>query len=254
MNAVVLCAGFATRMYPLTRNFPKPLLDVAGQPVLDYLLEQIVTLPEIETIHLVSNAKFFGHFKEWHLARKSAGFFGKAPVHLHNDGSMDNKSRLGAAADLLFALKAIENPGRTLVSGGDNIFRFSLKPLWQSFLQNEHHVITALLETDPDKLKKTGVLQIDHNDCVIAFDEKPESPQSNWISPPLYFFQPSVVTMLERFLETDANHDAPGHFIRFLCSHETVKAARVRYPRYDIGSLETYRQADNEIRKNPVLF
>ena len=254
MNAVILCAGFATRMYPLTRDFPKPLLDVAGKPVLDYVLEQVVKLPEIKNIHIVSNAKFFSHFKDWHRARNSAGFFGNRSVHLHNDGSVDNESRLGAAADLLFALKEMERPGRMLVSGGDNIFRFSLQPLWDRFLQGEHHLITALRESDPDKLKNTGVLQIDDNDRVVKFDEKPEHPQSNWISPPLYFFQPSVIATLEHFLESDGNHDAPGYFIRFLCSRETVKAAKVRYPRYDIGSLETYRQADCELRKNPELY
>ena len=251
MNAVILCAGFATRMYPLTRDFPKPLLDVAGKPVLDYLVEQVVRLPEIEGIHIVSNAKFFRHFKEWYLARKSGRFFCGKAVHLHNDGSIDNDSRLGAAADLLFALKEIERPGRMLVSGGDNIFRFSLTPVWERFLREEHHVITALRETDPAKLRNTGVLQIDEDDRVLQLDEKPEQPQSHWISPPLYFFQPSVIAALERFLESDGNHDAPGYFIRFLCGRETVKAARLHYPRYDIGSLESYRQADCELRKNP---
>jgi len=254
MNAVILCAGFATRMYPLTRNFPKPLLEVAGRTVLDYLVEQIVKLPEINSIHIVSNRKFIKHFDTWLLRSSAAGLFGNVSIHLHDDGTVDNASRLGAAADLLFALKEIDRPGRVLVSGGDNIFRFSLKPIWDNFLGEEHHVITALQETDVQKLKKTGVLQIDNDDRVVVLEEKPEIPMSTWISPPLYFFQSTVRTVLEHFLETEGNHDAPGYFIRYLCGQETVKAAKVRYPRYDIGSLETYRQADREIRENPELF
>ena len=252
MNAVILCAGFATRMYPLTKNFPKPLLEVGEKTVLDYLVDQLILIPEIRTIHLVSNAKFFDHFSTWHRNREAKGLLDSVTVHLHNDGCFDNENRLGAAGDLLLALRAIKQEDRVLVSGGDNIFTFSLKSLWNNFLKQTHHLITALEETDPEKLRKTGVLNLDPNDYVQELDEKPIQPQSTWISPPLYFFQPSVLNRLERFLETEGNHDAPGHFISYLCREEPVKAARVHGKRYDIGSLETYHYADRQLRNNPI--
>ena len=250
MNAIILCAGFATRMYPLTRNFPKPLLEVAGKPVINYLLEQVVAFPEIHSLHIVTNARFITHFEQWYENYHSKQFFRNKTVYIHNDGCINNESRLGAAADLMFAMKKIQGQGRLLVSGGDNIFRFSLNPLLKTFLQGTHHVITALKETDISKLQKTGVLQLENDGRVVRLEEKPQTPQSTWISPPLYFFQPSVYHVLERFLESESNHDAPGYFIKYLCRQETVKAVRVAYPRYDIGSLETYREADRKIREN----
>ena len=248
MNVVILCAGFATRMYPLTRDFPKPLLEVGGKPVLDYLVGQILELPEIGNIHIVSNGKFFDHFMDWRQQKKQTGMFDRTAVFIHNDKSFDNASRLGAAADLFFALRAIKSPGRVLVAGGDNIFCFSLKPLWESFCCGDVHNIAALAETDSTKLRKTGVLELDEQERVIRLHEKPDQPQSTWICPPLYFFQSSVLNMLERFLQTPGNHDAPGYFIDYLSRHETVTAIKVHARRLDIGCLASYREADRLLR------
>ena len=126
MNVVILCAGFATRMYPLTKNFPKPLLEVAGKPVLDYLVEQIVILPEIQSVHIVSNDRFFDHFARWYHTHKAEDTFGTIPVRIHNDGTTGNENRLGAAGDLRLALNMIGEPSNLLVSGGDNIYRFPI--------------------------------------------------------------------------------------------------------------------------------
>lgn len=248
MNAVVLCAGFATRMYPLTKNFPKPLLEVGGKPVLDYLMEQIVLLPGIQAVHLVSNGKFIDHFLQWHQTGKARGDFGDTPIHIHNDGCVDNQSRLGAAGDLLLALREIGSPGRVLVSGGDNIYQFSLLPLWEQFLASRHHCIPALRETEREKLQKTGVLELNDDDRVLRLHEKPTTPPSTWTCPPLYFLQPSIWCILESFLQTHGNHDAPGYLIDHLCRSEVVQALKLNAKRLDIGCLQTYRQADRLLR------
>lgn len=252
MIAVILCAGFATRMHPLTQNFPKPLLDVAGRPVIDYLMDQIVELPRIEVIHIVSNARFFDHFSRWRSRREKSGAFAAAAVHLHNDGATDNDNRLGAAADLRFVLNTLDRPGRMLVAAGDNIFRFSLKPLWQKFLNSRRHHILALPETDRHRLQATGVLELGEKDRVLRLHEKPSLPPSTWICPPLYFFQPSLRHQIESFLSTPGNHDAPGYFIDYLCQREPVEAFRLQAGRLDIGSIASYRAADRELRQNPV--
>jgi len=250
MNAVILCAGFATRMFPLTRDFPKPLLKVAGRPVLDYLMEQIVVLPDIQSVHIVSNAKFYKHFVHWHGERQAGGIFAETSVHIHNDGSTDNTNRLGAAGDLQLALQRIDTPGRVLVTGGDNIYRFPLKPLCKTFLQNTHHYIVALVETELAKLQKTGVLEIGEDNRVLGLQEKPDKPIGTWICPPLYFFQPSVWSKLNHFLETEGNHDAPGYFIDYLCRQEAVQAFKLDFKRFDIGSVESYFEADRQLRQN----
>jgi len=251
MNAVILCAGFATRMYPLTKNFPKPLLEVAGKPVIDYLMEQIIALAEIKSVHIISNAKFFHHFTHWYSKRRQEGLFGKISIEIHNDGSVDNESRLGAAGDLLLALQKIDRPSRILVSGGDNIYRFSIKPLWETFLENNNHCIPTLFETELKQLQKTGILEIGKNDRVIRLHEKPAKPPSTWTSPPLYFFEPSVRSVLENFLKTEGNHDAPGYFIDYLCRQETVQAIKLNSTRLDIGSVQSYHQADRVLRQTP---
>lgn len=252
MNAVILCAGFATRMYPLTENFPKPLLTVANRPVLDFLLDQITTLSEINTVHIVSNAKFFNHFQQWHDERVSGNAFPEVAIHIHNDGATGNDNRLGAAADLRLALKVIDPPGRVLVSGGDNIYRFDLKPLWEHFLQGRHHRIVGLAETKREKLLKTGVLELGEYNRVLRLHEKPSRPPSAWICPPLYFFQPSLWSQLDNFLQTTGNHDAPGHFIDYLCQQEPVNAFCLQSTRLDIGSVDSYRDADRLMRQNSV--
>ncbi len=254
MNAIILCAGFATRMYPLTENFPKPLLTVGGKPVLDYIVDQITALPEVKTIHIVSNAKFFSHFKKWRCVRMASGAFGGVAVKLHNNGVMDNENRRGAAGDLWFVLKTIDRPGKILVSGGDNIYLFPMKPLWAMLLSNQHHHVVALAESNREKLKKTGILEMGENDRVLRLHEKPDTPPSTWICPPLYFFQASVWSMLNRFLQTPGNHDAPGHFIDYLCRHEPVQAICLKAKRLDIGSIESYHAADRRLQRKPMTY
>jgi len=249
MNAIILCAGFATRMYPLTENFPKPLLTVGGRPVLDYLVSQIITLPKVKNIHIVSNAKFFNDFNNWHSERETSGALGGITVKIHNNGAIDNESRIGAAGDLRFVLNAIDRPGKILVSGGDNIYLFSIKPLWAKLLSSHNHHVVALAESNREKLKKTGILEIGANERVLRLHEKPDLPPSTWICPPLYLFQPSVWSMLDRFLQTSGNHDAPGHFIDYLCRQEPVEAIRLKGTRLDIGSVESYHAANRQLEQ-----
>lgn len=252
MNAVVLCAGFATRMAPLTENFPKPLLPVAGRPVIDYLMGQLAEMARLSAVHIVTNDRFFNHFVQWRQQWQKSNQPGTIAVEIHNDGATANENRLGAAADLQLAMKKIGQPSKLVVSAGDNIYRFDLSPLWQQFLQGDHHRIVALPEADPGRLKKTGVLQLADDDRVLQLQEKPRTPPSNWVCPPLYFLQPSAVVQLDAFLATSEDRDAPGHFIAYLCRQQPVYAFRLTSSRLDIGSIDTYRLADRLLRQHPI--
>jgi glucose-1-phosphate thymidylyltransferase len=248
MTAIILCAGFATRMHPLTRDFPKPLLPVAGRPVINYLLDQLVEIPDLPAVHIVSNARFFSQFEKWredYLKNKSKKIL---PIEIHNDGAESNEGRLGASADLWLALNCISDASRVLVSAGDNIYRFSIKSLWQQFLHSRHHYVAALPEMNESKLKKTGVLELDAQNRVIRQHEKPDRPQSTWSCPPLYFLQESVRPRLEAFLNSSANRDAPGYFIDYLCQKEAVYAFKLNASRLDIGSMDSYQEADRIMR------
>ena len=248
MMAVILCAGFATRMYPLTRNFPKPLLPVADRPVINYLLDQLIEIPQLHAVHIVSNDRFITHFEKWrehYLDDAPERTFG---IEIHNDGATTNENRLGAAADLQLVLKRISDSSGILVSAGDNIYRFSIKSLWQKFSQGRHHYVVALPEMDRRMLKKTGVLELDAQSRVIRQHEKPQRPQSTWSCPPLYFLQASARSRLDAFLNSSANSDAPGYFIDYLCQTDIVYAFKLNASRLDIGSGESYREADRIMR------
>jgi len=251
MTAIILCAGFATRMYPLTRNFPKPLLPVAGRPAINYLLDQLVEIPNLNAVHIVSNARFFSHFEKWREDYLKSESKKLLAIEIHNDGAEANERRLGASADLWLALKHISDASRVLVSAGDNIYRFSIKPLWRQFLQSRHHYVVALPETDESKLKRSGVLELDAQDRVIRQHEKPDRPQSTWSCPPLYFLQASARPRLAAFLNSSANCDAPGYFIDYLCRKEAVYAFKLNASRLDIGSMDAYREADRIMRAEP---
>ena len=159
---------------------------------------------------------------------------------------------LCASVDFQLVMKTISKPTRILVTAGDNIYRFGIRPLWEQFLQGNRHYIVALPETDREKLKKTGVLELAMDDRVTRLYEKPANLPSEWFCPPLYFFQSSVSEQLEVFLTEHAASDAPGYFIDFLSRNASVYAFRRQATRLDIGSLESYRAADHFLRNHPL--
>ena len=254
MIGVLLCAGYATRMYPLTKNFPKPLLSVAGKPVIDYFMDQLLDLDGLSAIHVVTNQRYVTHFDAWQkdwFHRHPASPF---EVIIHNDGSTKNENRLGACADLAYVLNSLSESTPMLIAAGDNIFRFSIKPLWQEFLKNHVHWIVGLHEADTHRLKRTGVIEFGEKDHVLSLQEKPESPPSNWSCPAIYFYKPSAKDRLNEFLEVSENTDAPGYFASYLCEKERVHAFRISSTRLDIGSIDDYNTADKLLRKEPLFI
>ncbi|RMD91837.1 MAG: nucleotidyltransferase family protein [Calditrichaeota bacterium] len=243
MRAILLCAGYGTRMYPLTRNYPKPLLEIGGKPVLDYLMQEIVDFPRLQDIHVVTNARFMAHFQAWQQKWQPQARIRKKRLHLHNDGSTQPSNRLGAIADLALVLRTFKRQVPTLVAAGDNIFRFSLLEVWQPFLQSGKNLVIALREENEEKLKRTGVLQLDAENRVVHFQEKPQHPASHWMCPAIYFLQPRALRRVEDYLAGAQSKDAPGHFLAFLVHQEPVYAVKVAGTRLDIGSIEEYHQA-----------
>jgi glucose-1-phosphate thymidylyltransferase len=253
MIAVLLCAGYATRLYPLTQNFPKPLLPVADRPVVDYLVDQIEGLPEIDALHIVTNGKFYAHFRRWAAQTNQSGSV-SVPISVHNDGTSCNANRLGAVADLHFVLSKLGAPQPMLVGAADNIFRFSIAKIWRRFLSASHHRVVALPQPDPHQLRRTGVLELDDEDRVVRLHEKPRNPPSTWSCPPLYFLQPSARKHLEALVGAETAPDAPGHFIDYVCRREPVMAHKVDGARLDIGDAESYHNADRLLRREPLFI
>ena len=244
MVAVLLCAGYGTRMYPLTRHHPKPLLPVAGRPILDYLMDQLIALEALQAIHLVTNARFFDHYNAWRTRWRKALTNRGRRLMLHNDGSTSAANRLGACNDLKLVLDRADVGEGFLVAAGDTIFRFDLRPLWSVFCRGRPHRLVALPETDRTRLRQTGVPLWGPGDRIRDLIEKPAWPPSHWCCPALYFLKPSAVPRLAAFLETADNTDAPGHFMGELCRREAVHAFRLNATRLDIGDMAGYRRAN----------
>ena len=248
MITVLLCAGYGTRLYPLTRDFPKPLLPVAGQPVLDYLMASLTGFEGLRTIHLVTNARFIGHFEAWGVDWRKRLDAAGIDLVLYDDGSNSNANRLGACADLKLVLDRVAEPEGIFVAAGDNILLFDLPSLWAAFCSGRHHRIIVLPEKDEERLRKTGVPVFGQGDQVQAIAEKPDEPPSQWSCPPFYFLKPSARSMLADFIQRGANTDAPGHFINYLCRREHVEAFRLNAVRLDIGDEASYHRADRLLK------
>lgn len=248
MIAILLCAGFATRMYPLTKDFPKPLLQVAGKPVLDYFMEQLLAFPGLREIQLVTNARFFAHFQRWQEGWLPELRNRGIQLVVHNDGATANENRLGAIADLALIVNQLNALEPAVVAAGDNIFRFPLVPIAQRFHAERKNFLLALHETDMAQRQRTGVLVLEEGTGrVRALLEKPQDPPTEWTCPALYFLQPEALQRVHAYLQEHDAHDAPGHFISYLVEQVPVHAVKVIGRRFDIGSLEELEAAEREV-------
>jgi len=213
-------------------------------------MDQLAGLPGLQTVHIVTNSRFINHFQEWQKAWIIGNRDKYIDIQLHNDGAISNENRLGASSDLQFVFHRVAKSSQILVSAGDNIFQFSLTPIWNQFVKSNHHYIVVLPENNLQKLKKSGVPELNADDRVLKLHEKPEYPPTNWLCPPLYFLQPSAWSKLDSFIESKGNKDAPGHFIAYLCQQENIYAYKPDGFRIDIGDIDSYEQAER-LNKRP---
>lgn len=238
MKCLLLVAGYATRLYPLTKDLPKSLLPVGGKTILEHLFEKIAQVPAIDEVILVSNARFAPHFRSF-LVSRSDPF----RIRVVDDGTHDNESRLGAIGDMELAIRECGIDDDLLVLAGDNLFDFSLADFAAFFGEVGTDCITAHEESSLEALRRTGVAVLDGSGRVLSFAEKPRDPQSSWAVPPFYIYGRKTLPLVTRYLEEGENPDAPGQFVRWLVGRAAVHAFRFAGQRHDIGSLESYRAA-----------
>ena len=241
MKCLILAAGYATRLYPLTENFPKPLLTVGGKTILDWLVDDIDAAGLVDEYVVISNHKYAHHFDAW--AKKKS-----QKITVVDDGTDTNETRLGAVKDIQFAIEKLGLDDDMLVIAGDNVLDFSLTKLMAYAKEKNTSCIMRYYEPVEKKLTKCGVVEIDENDRILAMEEKPEMPKSHWCSPPFYYYTKADAKQVQKGIDSGCGTDAPGSYIVWLCTQTTVHAMEMPGSRYDIGNLESYERVKAEYK------
>ena len=239
MKCLILAAGYATRLYPLTENFPKPLLEVKGKAILDWLIDDIDEAGLVDEYVVISNHKFAHHFDEWAKTKKQK-------ITVVDDGTSTNETRLGAVKDIQYAIEKLELDDDMLVIAGDNVLDFSLKKFIVYAKEKISSCIMRYYEANEQKLLKCGVVTIDENDKILDMTEKSPTPATHWCTPPFYYYTKDDAKLIERAIEAGCGVDAPGSYIAWLCKQTSVYAMEMPGKRYDIGNLESYEQVKRD--------
>lgn len=237
MKALVLAAGYATRMYPLTQDRPKALLPVAGKAVIDYLLDAVRSTDRAHDFYIVTNHRFYSQFQNWRLELPGAEH-----VKIIDDATASNETRLGAIGDIQFVLDHTGIDDDLLVMAADNIFGFSFADYFTFFGEKGTDCVARYSLHSETELQRTAVLEVDDNDRVIGCIEKPNKPKSHYACPPVYIYRRDTLPLFRQYLDEGNNPDAPGYFVEWLIHRRRVHAFFFNEPRYDIGDLESYRE------------
>jgi glucose-1-phosphate thymidylyltransferase len=233
VKCLILAAGYATRLYPLTENFPKPLLPVEGKTILEWLLDDLSGDPEIDEFIVISNHKFAGHFEEW---AKTVRY----PVRVLDDGTETNETRLGAVRDIQFALNHLDHAEDVLVMAGDNLLDFSLRDFLTFAREKGASCVMCHEERDLKRQQKTAIITVDESAKITSYEEKPVCPKGNLAVPPFYFYRAEDAARVGEALEQGCKADAPGSFAAWMCMRVPMYAYVMPGKRYDIGDVESY--------------
>lgn len=241
MKCLILAAGYATRLYPLTKNFPKPLLEVGGKTILDWLIDDIDSVKKVDEYVVISNHKFAEHFTKWAQTREEK-------VTVVDDNTSTNETRLGAVCDVQFALDELKIDDDILIIAGDNLLDFSLTKFILYAEGKGASCVMRYFEGDKKKLSKSGVLELDESDRVLSMQEKPAEPKSNFCCPPFYFYKKEDAKKIAEAIKDGCATDAPGSFVSWLCTKTDVYAMNMPGKRFDIGNLESYENVKREYK------
>jgi glucose-1-phosphate thymidylyltransferase len=242
MNVLILAAGYATRLYPLTLNKAKPLLEVAGKPMIEWVLDNLAPIPDIETVYVVTNNKFAADFQQWadNYVRRQP----KLKFKILNDGSTSDSDKLGAIGDINFVINRAElTTADLLVVGGDNLFS---EPL-TDFVNHARGSVATLATYDVgdlEAIKKYNNISIDADGVITQFEEKPSNPQSTLTGIALYYYSRETIPLFTTYIAAGNNPDQPGRFIQWLYTRKPVRTYQIRGTWYDIGSKETLEEAN----------
>ena len=241
MKCLILAAGYATRLYPLTENFPKPLLKIGEKTILDWLLDDIETAGLADGYIVITNHKFAHHFQDWAAAHS-------LPITVLDDGTGSNETRLGAVRDIQFAIDQLHLDDDLLIIAGDNVLDFSLTSFLRYAREKGTSCVMRYYEADEKRLKKSGVAELGENDRLLSLEEKPEAPKSHWCTPPFYYYTRQDAAKIREAIADGCGTDAPGSLVAWMCQRSPMHSMEMPGSRYDIGNLESYETVQHTYR------
>jgi glucose-1-phosphate thymidylyltransferase len=250
MKLIILAAGYATRLYPLTLNQPKPLLPVAGKPMLEHVIDNISTIDAIDHAYIVTNAKFAEHFQKWAEGYKRPNL--KFGFTIVNDRSTDDSNKLGAIGDLHLVITKYEIDDDIIVVGGDNLFSEDLAEFGE-FCRSKNAPVTAVYDVgDLDEIKKYNAIEIDDEGRITFFEEKPAAPKSTLTGIALYYYPQWTLPRIREYITEGNNPDQPGRLVQWLYKRSPFYTWKVPGLWFDVGSIETLEEANrvfSELRR-----
>lgn len=245
MKCILLCAGYATRLFPLTENFPKALLEVGGQTILDYILKGVNEVKEVDQIYVITNDRYYNHFLSWKEEKNNI-----IPIEVINDYTKSNDDRLGAIGDIWYTISQKNIDDDLLIIAGDNLFNYSLADAVDYFKDIKNAVVCSKPSDDKEFLKSVAIAKLDDNNKIIELIEKPENPESNIVVYATYLYPKNVIPLIKQYLDEGNKPDAPGYFLQYLYKIQDVYAYNFNGNCFDVGTHESLKLANDLYNKN----
>jgi glucose-1-phosphate thymidylyltransferase len=244
MKAIILVAGYATRLYPLTMDKPKALLTINEKPIIDYIIDEVNTIDDVDGIYVVSNHKFIDHFDHW-----VKGVDSKKTVKIIDDGTMTEETRRGGIGDIQYAIDQEKIDDDIVIIAGDNFFTYKLKDYYSYYKKTNKDCVCGKRLDDVEQLKQFAVAVVDEDGKITDLEEKPKQPKSDIGVYATYFYQKETVPLFKQYLDAGNKPDAPGYFVQWLYQRKPVYVYEMQGDCYDIGTHKSYQDVQ-EIFKN----
>jgi glucose-1-phosphate thymidylyltransferase len=246
MKAIILAAGYATRLYPLTKNKSKPLLPVRDKPIIDYIIDRIKGIADLDKIYVVTNNKFYNDYVKWSKESNHS-----KEIEIINDKTIEDETKLGAIGDINYVLESQKIDDDVLVIAGDNLFNFDI----DSFIEKSYNVKPSasmgLYDIgDIGMAHLYGIVAIDGDNLVVEFQEKPQEPKSTLAAVGVYFLPKEIARLIPQYLNEGNSPDQPGHFMSWLSAKNELYAFKLAGDWYDIGSIESYNKANESYKED----
>lgn len=244
MKCILLCAGYATRLFPLTENFPKMLLEIEeGKPLLDYILEKVNEVEVVDEIFVITNNKYYNHLLVWSSQKNNI-----KPIKVVNDNTMSNDDRLGAIGDINYLINKEKIDSELLIIAGDSLFNYSLNDLINFYKEKNAPVVACRTHDDYEELKSFAVVNLDGTK-ITCLEEKPNEPKSNIAAYAMYVYPKEVINDIKTYLELGNKPDAPGYLVEYLYKIKPTYAYIFDGPFYDVGNHESLKEVREIYKK-----